>query len=159
MKNAIMLLTALMSITSCKVISDKTNLKMDSTKQEIKNLIEKSYIQGALNNMNTPEMRKGYHKDFAIFFEENDELKKLPLEIWIQIIEGYKKREINDGLRDFEAEFLNIEVTETVAFVKLNLKRKGELIFTDYITLLKFGHTWKIVTKIYHAHIENPWNL
>lgn len=158
MKKAIILLTTLISITSCK-ISDNTNLKMDTTKQEVKNLIEESYIKGALNEMNTPAMRIGYHKDFAIFFEENGELKKLPLEIWIQLIEGYKKSGENDGLRNFKVEFLSIEVTETAAFVKLNLTRKGELIFTDYITLLKFGNTWKIVTKIYHAHIENPWNL
>jgi hypothetical protein len=158
MKKAIILLMTLISITSCK-ISGTTNLKMDTTKQEVKTLIEECYIKGALNEMNTSEMRRGYHKDFAIFFSEKNELKKLPLEIWIQIVEGYKKSNSDDGLRSFEAEFLSIEVTETAAFVKLNLTRKGELIFTDYITLLKFGDTWKIVTKIYHAHIDNPWNL
>jgi len=132
---------------------------MNQTEQTVKALIEECYINGALNQMNTSEMKRGYHKDFAIFFSENDELRKLPLTIWIEMIEGYKKSGVKDGIRNFKAEFLKIEVTETAAFVKLNLIRDNQLVFTDYITLLKFGDNWKIVTKIYHAHIENPWNI
>lgn len=125
----------------------------------IKSHIETCYLNGALNAMNTDEMRRGYHKDFAILFSEGDELKKLPLDAWIKLINDYKSSGANDGLRRLDAEFLHIEVTETAAYVKLNLKREGELLFTDYITLLKFGDSWKIVSKIYHNHVEDPWKL
>ena len=81
----------LIIVTPCS-LSNKTNLKMYQTEQTVKALIEECYINGALNQKNTFEMKRGYHKDFAIFISENDELRK-------------------------------------------------------------------IGTKIYHAHIENPWNI
>ena len=52
---------------------------------------------------------------------------------------------------------MQIDVTEDIAFVKLKLLRREQLIFTDYITLLKYDSEWKIVTKIYHSHLADPW--
>jgi len=126
---------------------------------EIKNLIIEGYLNGALNRMETPKMREVYHKDFAIFYGEGEELKRIPLEDWIIMVNDYKKSNDTSGLRAFDYEFIQIDVTEKAAFVKLKLTRKGVLIFTDYITLLKFKDSWKIVTKIYNAHVENPWKL
>lgn len=107
--------------------------------------------------MNTDAMYEGYHPDFAIFFAEGKDLKKLPLDAWVQIVNDYKKGSDENGLRKFDYEFIQIDVNETAAFVKLKLLRNGTLVFTDLLTLLKFENGWKIVTKIYHAHIENPW--
>lgn len=128
--------------------------------KEIQLLIEECYLNGALNKMETEKMRRGYHKDFAIFFKEGINLQKLPLEDWIAMVNDYKNGpNKNNGLRSFGAEIVQIDVTEDAAFVKLNLSRNNVLVFTDYITLLKFEGKWKIVTKIYHSHIENPWAL
>ncbi|MDN5202684.1 nuclear transport factor 2 family protein [Fulvivirgaceae bacterium BMA10] len=69
------------------------------------------------------------------------------------------KTDYFDGLQKFDHEFLHIDITGETASVKLKLIRNGILIFTDYITLLKFGEDWKIVTKIYHTHVDNPWEL
>ena len=131
--------------------------EMEETK--IRNLIEECYLNGALNKMITAKMYKGYHPDFAIFYADGKVLKKLPLEEWVAMVEDYKKSNDTTGLRSFDYEFTQIDVTETVGFVKLKLMRKGELIFTDLLTLLKFDGEWKIVTKIYHSYIVNPWKL
>ena len=154
-KTLILILIPLFSVNS--LIGQNQNYIMEETK--IKNLVERSYLNGALNEMNTEAMYKGYHPDFAIFFSEGKALKKLPLNTWAQLVKQYKNSGDTSGLRTFSYEFLQIDVTETAAFVKLNLVRDNQLIFTDYITLLKFENEWKIVTKIYHAHIENPWKL
>jgi hypothetical protein len=125
----------------------------------IRNLIEDCYINGALNKMDTTKMLKGYHKDFAIFFAEGAEMKRLPLHDWIKMVEVYKQSGDTSGLREFQHEITHIDVTESAAFVKLKLVRHGVLVFTDLITLLKFAGQWKIATKVYHTHIDNPWGL
>ena len=137
-----------------------TKNQYEMEEKKIQRLIEECYLNGALNNMETEEMRRGYHEDFAIFFKEGTTLQKLPLENWITMVNSYKNgHNKNSGLRNFESEILQVDVTEDAAFVKLNLSRNNVLVFTDYITLLKFDEKWKIVTKIYHSHIENPWIL
>lgn len=130
---------------------------MEETK--IKQLIEECYLNGALNKMNTEKMYEGYHPDFAIFYAEGKVLKRLPLREWVAIVEDYKKSNDTSGLRSFEYEITQIDVSETAAFAKLKLMRKGQLVFTDFLTLLKFEGKWKIVTKIYHSYLENPWQL
>lgn len=135
-------------------------LKIDNmVKEEIRELIETSYLHGALNEMHTEQMEAGYHPDFAIFFPDKEgKLGKLPLKSWIELIEKDKRIGRDQAaLRRFDAEFLQIEISGQAAFVKLRLLRKGEPIFTDFITLLKMDGRWQIVTKIYDQHIENPW--
>jgi len=34
----------------------------------------------------------------------------------------------------------------------VELFRDGELVFTDYLSLLKFDSGWRIVAKVYHKH-------
>ena len=131
---------------------------MDQEQVAIEQLINECYLEGALNAMDTRKMEVGYHKDFAIFFKKDDELAKLPLEEWIAMIENYKHDDNKiEGLREFKGEIVQIDVTEDIAFIKLKLLRREQLIFTDYITLLKYDSEWKIVTKIYHSHLADPW--
>lgn len=148
------LIFLILSFSSC---SNKTS---NMEQKKIQLLINECYINGALNEMKTEEMRRGYHKDFAIFYKNGDELDKLPLEDWIALVKNYKedKNKII-GLRTFTSEITQIDITEDAAFVKINLVRDNQLVFTDYITLLRFNDNWKIVTKVYHSHIKNPWNL
>lgn len=144
-------------LMNSNTVSAQNYFEMEET--IIRNLIEDSYLNGALNQMDTDAMYKGYHPDFAIFYAEGKELKELPLDVWVKMVNAYKQSSDDNGLRKFEYEFVQIDVNETAAFVKLKLIRKGTLIFTDLLTLLKFENQWKIVTKIYHSHIENPWEL
>lgn len=144
----------LLSFCSCGPKPDEMEEK------KIKKLIEEGYLNGALNEMNTESMLKAYHADFAIFFSDGNQLKKLPLQDWKTLVDHYKKSDMSQsGLRNMTYEFEEINITDKAAAVKLKLYRNGELIFTDYLSLLKFEDGWKIVAKIYNEHIENPWNL
>lgn len=135
----------------------KTN---EMEEHKIKKLIEEGYLNGALNEMNTERMLEVYHPDFAIFFSDGNQLKKLPLRNWKEMVDQYKKSDIRQsGLRNMTYEFKEINVTGKAAMVKLKLFRNGELIFTDYLSLLMFGDSWKIVAKVYNEHVENPWKL
>lgn len=144
----------LLSLNSC---GPKPN---EMEEQKIKRLIEEGYLNGALNEMNTERMLEAYHPDFAIFFSDGSQLKKLPLRNWKAMVDQYKNSDISQsGLRNMTYEFEEINVTDRAAMVKLKLYRNGELIFTDYLSLLMFGDSWKIVAKVYNEHVENPWNL
>lgn len=125
----------------------------------VSDLIEESYLQGALNKMNTDAMLKGYHPDFAIFYSEGETLQRLVLTDWIALVEEYKNdpQKNRSGLRSMRYEIDQVDVTNDAAFAKIKLYRNHTLVFTDYLTLLKFNGKWKIVTKIYHAHIDSPW--
>ncbi len=107
--------------------------------------------------MDTQKMAIGYHKDFAIFYSEGQELRKLQLNDWVTMVETYKQSGDRSGQRNFEYEIVQIDIVETAAYVKLKLVRKGILVFTDLITMLKFDDQWKIVTKVYHTHVANAW--
>jgi len=157
MKITVKLILIVLFLMLLNALNAQNNFEMEETK--IKNLIENSYLNGALNEMNTDAMYEGYHPDFAIFYADGKELKKLPLNVWVKMVDDYKNSSDNSGLRKFEYEFVQIDVNETAAFVKLKLMRNGTLVFTDLLTLLKFENEWKIVTKIYHSHIESPWKL
>jgi len=63
------------------------------------------------------------------------------------------------SLRNMDYKIENVKVTGDAAIASIKLYRKKQLIFTDCITLLKFKGEWRIVTKIYHAHVANPWEL
>src|SRR5688500_3197683 len=80
--------------------------EMEETK--IRNLIEECYLNGALNKMITEKMYKGYHADFAIFYADGKDLKKLPLEEWVAMVEDYKRSNNTTGLRNFDYEFTQI---------------------------------------------------
>jgi hypothetical protein len=34
----------------------------------------------------------------------------------------------------------------------VELTRDGQLVFTDYLLLYRFGDGWKIVGKVFHCH-------
>jgi hypothetical protein len=126
----------------------------------IKELIEKCYLQGALNAMNIKAMLEGYHEDFAIFFTQGESLQKLVLLDWVRLVENYKSdpKMMESGLRQMDYEIVRVDVTECAASAVIKLFRKNQLIFTDHMSLLKFSTGWKIVSKIYYSHIENPWS-
>lgn len=73
------------------------------------------------------------------------------------MIEGYK-HDLNkiEGLREFKWERVQIDIMEHIAFVKLKLLRKEQLIFTDYLTLLKYNTERMLIPKTYHLHVANP---
>lgn len=43
---------------------------------EIRELIERSYVHGAFNELSPEELEKGFHPDFAIFSPDGEAIKK-----------------------------------------------------------------------------------
>ena len=129
--------------------------EMDTGKKEVQSLIESAYINGAFNKLDTKSMKAGFHADFAIFSAKGEEIKKYPIATWIEGIEKRKaKDDFDPGKYKWEHNFASIDVTCGSASAKVELSKEGKLVYTDYLSLLKFDSGWKIVAKVYHKHTD-----
>ncbi|MGN8225876.1 nuclear transport factor 2 family protein [Gracilimonas sp. BCB1] len=121
--------------------------------EAVKEVILNGYVHGAFNELNPEAMAETFHKDFAIFSVDGEEIGRYPISNWIESTKNRKESaEFDPENNVWEPEFTNISVTGNAASVELELHHKGKHVFTDYLSLLKFESGWKVVAKVYHRH-------
>lgn len=121
--------------------------------EAVKEVILNGYVHGAFNELNPEAMAETFHKDFAIFSVNGEEIGRYPISNWIESTKKRKESSDFDPENNvWEPEFTNISVTGNAASVELELHHKGKHVFTDYLSLLKFESGWKVVAKVYHRH-------
>ena len=54
-----------------------------------------------------------------------------------------------------DCKIASLDITGGSAAAKIELSRDGKMIYTDYLSLLKFDDGWKIAAKVYYAHPKN----
>jgi hypothetical protein len=119
----------------------------------VRSVVNTAYCQGAFNKLDTVAMAAGFHPDFAIFGADGEKLDKYAIKDWITAINTRKTKagfDLASAARD--CHILQIDITAGVAAVKLEIYKQGKHIFTDYLSLVKFGSGWKIVAKVYAEH-------
>ncbi len=122
-------------------------------KAEIEQVIKSSYFNGAFNDLDTESMRKGFHPDFAIFSASGNKISRYPIDTWIKNIEKRKQApNFDPESSKMDCKIANLDITGGSAAVKIELSRDGKMIYTDYLSLLKFEDGWKIAAKVYYAH-------
>ncbi len=125
----------------------------NAAEKEVKELILKSYVHGAFNELNPDAMRKGFHPDFAIFSADGEKISRYPIDVWANGVEKRKnKPDFDPAKNKWDHNFASVDVTGGSASVKIELFNKGKHVYTDYLSLLKFDSGWKIVAKVYHKH-------
>ena len=142
------------------ITDHKINLQ-SSDKEKLKSIVEVSFLNGILNKLNTEDIDKGFHPDFAIQVPNGEQLNKLELTTWKQVVKDYKNspEKMKSGDRNVDYNFELIDITGNAAVVKIRLIRNKQIITTDYISFLKFNNEWKAISKISNEHIHNPFNL
>ncbi|MFC1502064.1 nuclear transport factor 2 family protein [bacterium] len=121
--------------------------------EAVKTVIKKSYFNGAFNELDTESMRKGFHADFAIFSAKGNEISRYPIDTWIEGIEKRKQDPNFDKSKSkMDCKIVSLDVTGGSASVKVEISKDGQMVYTDYLSLLKFKDGWKIVAKVYHSH-------
>ena len=124
-----------------------------AAEQEVKDLILRSYVNGAFNGLDAEAMRKGFHPDFAIFSADGEEISRYPIDKWAAGVEKRKnKPDFDPSKNKWEHNFAAVSVTGGAASVKIELSHQGKHVYTDYLSLLKFDSGWRIVAKVYHKH-------
>ncbi len=103
------------------------------------------YIDGAKSGKGA-DMKPAFHKDATIFGYVGEDLFAGP----IQILFDWNDQ--NGPATELEAHIASIDVSGTVATVRLELDNWTGSRFTDLFTLLKVDGEWKIMNKVFHLH-------
>lgn len=117
----------------------------------IKNVVTRAYIEGLQNRGSVDDIRQGFHPSFTLLRIMDNDIKPLPIEEWITLLEKAKKDNPATPPRT-EGKFISIDVTGTAAVVKLELTREGKKTFTDYLVLAKFTEGWRVISKSFYRH-------
>ncbi|MFO7977555.1 MAG: nuclear transport factor 2 family protein [Bacteroidales bacterium] len=126
-------------------------MMMMAEEAAVRKVVQGAYIDGLQNLGDIQTIRDGFHPDFVMLMFRNGQLSKLDIQTWIQGVER-RKNDPNAAKPNIKGKFIDVEVTGSVAQVKLELYRENQLLFTDYISLYKFSDGWKIVSKVYNQH-------
>ena len=103
------------------------------------------YIDGAISGRGD-DMKPGFHPQATIFGYVGDDLLAGPIQ------QLYDWNDANGPASELQARIANIDITGTVATVRLELENWTGNRFTDLFTLLKVDGTWKIMNKVFHLH-------
>jgi hypothetical protein len=148
MKTTIQLTTGLLCIVLVLSVAAGAD-----DKTEIEKVITASYFNGAFNDLDTEAMRQGFHPEFAIFSVDGEKLGRFPIDAWIKSIEKRKQDPSYDRSKaEMECKIVSLDVTGGAAAAKIEISKDGELVYTDYLSLLKFADGWKIAAKVYESH-------
>ncbi len=113
-----------------------------------KEMIEKTiqyYIDGAISGKGD-DMKPGFHKDATIFGYIGEDLFEGPIQ------NLFDWNDENGPATEMKANIASIDLTGTVATVRLEIDNWTGHKFTDLFTLLKVDGTWKIMNKVFHLH-------
>ena len=122
-------------------------------KADIETVIKASYFNGAFNDLDPQAMRQGFHPEFAIFSADGEDLGRYPIDAWIMGIEKRKQDPNFDPAKaKMECKIVSLDVTGGAAAAKIEISKDGRLVYTDYLSLLKFSDGWKIAAKVYQSH-------
>ena len=122
-----------------------SNISADSND---KAMIEKTvqyYIDGAISGKGD-DMKPGFHADATIFGYVGDDLFAGPIQ------KLFDWNDNNGAATELKARIADIDISGTVASVRLELDNWTGHKFTDMFTLLKVDDKWKIMNKVFHLH-------
>jgi hypothetical protein len=117
----------------------------------VKAVVLSAYVEGVHAHPDSAAMRRGFHPAFRMLVLKDGALTAVPLEDWIARMEKGRATNLGAPLPKIEADFTNVDVTGNAATVRLELRRDGKHVFTDYLSLYRFADGWKIVGKTFQA--------
>ena len=103
------------------------------------------YIDGARSGKGD-DMKPAFHEDATVFGYVGPDLFAGPIQ------NLFAWNDDNGPATELEYRIASIDVTGTVATVRLELENWTGFRFTDLFTLLKVDGDWKIMNKVFHAH-------
>ncbi len=103
------------------------------------------YIAGARSGRGD-DMRPAFHEGATVFGYVGADLFAGPIE------QLFAWNDANGPATRLQARVASIDLSGTVATVRLELDDWTGHRFTDLFTLLKVGGDWKIMNKVFHLH-------
>ena len=129
---------------------DITRISTCASDQEaIKEVIERAYIQGIHGNQDEAIVKSGFHQDFAMLVLQENKIEKVPVDLWLERVEGMKADNPEMCTAETRYNFELVDSAEYAAVTKIDVW-KGQVHFsTDYMLLYKFEEGWRIVSKVF----------
>lgn len=118
----------------------------------IKYVIQTAYVDGILNLGKVSDIKKGFHPDFGLLYVRENQLGILTRDRWLKKVERVKKEKSVSPDNKASVTFLYVDAIGDTGMAKFEIRRGSKLVYTDYLTLLKFAEGWRIVSKISHHH-------
>ena len=115
------------------------------TEQEAITQALQHYIKGARTGKGD-DMKPAFHKDATIYGYAGPTLFAGPIKLL------FDWSDENGPSKELTARIANIDVTGTIATVRIELDNLAGSRYTDMFTLLKVDDKWKIMNKVFHLH-------
>ena len=122
-----------------------SNISADSNDKEMIEKTVQYYIDGAISGKGD-DMKPGFHADATIFGYVGEDLFAGPIQ------KLFDWNDDNGAATELKARIADIDISGTVASVRLELDNWTGHKFTDMFTLLKVNDEWKIMNKVFHLH-------
>jgi hypothetical protein len=103
------------------------------------------YLDGARSGRSA-DMKPAFHSGATMFGYVGDELMAGPIQHLFDWIDQ------NGPASGLQARLASVDVTGTVAAVRLELDNWTGHRFTDLFTLLRIDGEWKIINKVFYLH-------
>lgn len=103
------------------------------------------YVDGA-RSPSAKQMKSAFHTNAQIFGHLGDHLLADPIEAL------FEWHEENGPATEVVIQFSILDVSETIAVVRVEADNWTGHRFTDYLSMLKVNGKWTIVNKVFHAH-------
>ncbi len=122
-----------------------SNVTTDVNDQDVIAKVVQHYIDGARSGKGD-DMKPAFHEDATVFGYVGPDLFAGPIQ------NLFAWNDDNGPATELEDRIASIDVTGTVATVRLELENWTGFRFTDLFTLLKVDGDWKIMNKVFHVH-------
>jgi len=122
-----------------------SKLTTKSTEHDAIIEVVQHYIDGAKSGSGE-QMKLAFHEDATIFGYIGPDLFAGPIQ------KLFAWNDDNGPATELQAQIASIDLTGTVATVRLELDNWTGHRFTDLFTLLKVDGQWKIMNKVFHLH-------
>ncbi len=122
-----------------------SNVTTGVNNQDLIAKVVQHYIDGARSGKGD-DMKPAFHEDATVFGYVGPDLFAGPIQ------NLFAWNDDNGPATELEDRIASIDVTGTVATVRLELENWTGFRFTDLFTLLKVDGDWKIMNKVFHVH-------
>jgi len=120
---------------------------MTSDLHEIEQVLQ-TYFDG-LYEGDTSKLARAFHPVAHLFSSEDGKLEDMSQDQWFALVKGRQSAQSRDLARRDWVVQIDRSGPHT-AFAKVQCQIPPRY-FTDYLTLVKLGDRWKIVSKTYHT--------
>ncbi len=124
-----------------------SNVSIEVNDQDVITKVIQHYIDGARSGKGD-DMKPAFHEDATVFGYVGADLFAGPIQ------NLFAWNDDNGPATELDDRIASIDVTGTVATVRLELDNWTGFRFTDLFTLLKVDGNWKIMNKVFHLHID-----